>query len=43
MLRLVFNSANQYVLNLGSELRIDLARPRVLGEIENQQRIVLRI
>src|SRR5215471_16163932 len=43
VLRLVFDSANQQVFHLGRELGIYLARPRVLGEIEDQQRVVLRI
>src|SRR5256714_10656572 len=43
MFGFVFDSAYQNSFNLTGERRIDLSRPRILGEIKNQQRIVLRV
>ena len=41
MLGFVLDCAHQNAFHLGRECRIDLTRPRILGEVENEQWIIL--
>ena len=43
MFRLVFDRAHKNSLHLAGERGIDLSRSRILGKVEDEKRIVLRV